>query len=75
MARFLGIPIPDPPDSDEERKKRERETKRREREGKKRKRGVNSKRQQALIDLNAKPSSTDALRHRLPGSFESGKHR
>ena len=67
MPRVLGIWVPGPPDPDEERKKRERERKKREREAKR-------KRQQALIDLNAKPSSKDALRRRYPGSFESGKH-
>jgi hypothetical protein len=33
------------------------------------------KRQQLVKELNAEPSATDAMRHRLPGSFETGKRR
>jgi hypothetical protein len=32
-------------------------------------------RQKLVADLNAEPSSQDAMRHRLPGSFESGNRR
>lgn len=32
-------------------------------------------RMKALKELNAQPSATDAMQHRVPGSFESGKHR
>jgi hypothetical protein len=33
------------------------------------------RRQKLVKELNAETPSTDALRHRLPGSFEGGKHR
>jgi hypothetical protein len=36
---------------------------------------MNPERMKALKELNEEPKATDATRHRLPGSFESGKHR
>jgi hypothetical protein len=36
---------------------------------------MNPGRMKALKELNEEPKATDAMRRRLPGSFESGKHR